>query len=508
MFKMTPLPSFVRSVESNSAWWLRLARLDWQATAVFVLPFLLYWLTLAPTIYNLDSAEFTTAVATNGIIRATGYPLYLLLGKVWAWLPLSSDIGYRLNLFSAFLSALTLLQGEYILRRLQVGAWLRFGALGLLATAPYFWAMSLIAEVYTLHTALMAGIILSLLRWADAPTPLRLALPIFLMTASLGNHMATVLLVPGAVWYVLTSQPAQLKNWRVWAAGGTAVLLGLTIFLILPLRHASQPLFNYAGEYDASGTFHPVNLQSLAGLWWLVTGQSFAGQMFGYSLSEIGPQVAAYGVQLWTAFLAIGIGPGLLGLGVLTRRNWRLGGMLLLMFLANAIFYINYRVIDKDTMFLPTYFIWAIWLGVGYQQLILWLRTQEQPLPMTQLVRGLAVGAVLVAVALNWGLVDRSDDWSTREMAETILLEVEPNALVLGWWDTVPAVQFLQLVEGQRSDVETINRFLISGEAMEQLILSQIDERPIYINNPSMTLLQQTTATPMGPIYKLERRSD
>ncbi|MCC6605725.1 MAG: DUF2723 domain-containing protein [Anaerolineae bacterium] len=506
MFKMIPLPSFVRSEESRSGWWLWLARLDWQATAVFILPFLLYWLTLAPTIYNLDSAEFTTAVASNGIIRATGYPLYLLVGKVWSWLPLSSDMGYRMNLFSAFLGAITLLQAEYILRRLQVEPWLRLGALGLLATAPYFWAMSLIAEVYTLHTALLAGIILSLLRWADAPTPLRLALPICLMTLSLGNHMATVLLVPGAVWFVLTSHPASFKNWRVWAAAGTAVLLGLTVFLVLPLRYASQPLFNYAGEYDAAGVFHPVNLMSFSGFWWLITGQSFAGQMFGYQLNEVWPQMAAYGAQLWTAFLAIGIGPGLLGLVVLMRRNWRLGGLLLLIFLANAIFYINYRVVDKDTMYLPTYLIWAIWLGVGYQQLALWLQSQVQPQLSPWLLRGVALGAVLLAVGLNWSLVDRSADWSTREMAETILAEVEPNALVLGWWDTVPAVQYLQLVEGQRPDVQTINRFLIPGAAMEELILSQLDTRPIYINNPSMTLLQQATAVPVGPVYKLERR--
>lgn len=506
MFKLTTLPSLFRSGKTSGDLRLWVSQLDWPSAVAFVLPLMLYGLTLAPTIYNLDSAEFTTAVATDGIIRATGYPLYLLLGKVWSWLPLSSDIAYRLNFFSAFLGALTLLQVEQILRRLQVEPWLRLGAVGLLATAPYFWAMSLIAEVYTLHTALMAGVILSVLRWSDEPTPLRLALPIFLLTLSLGNHMATVLLVPGAVWYVVTSHPAQLKNWQVWAAGGTAVLLGLSVFLVLPLRYASQPVFNYAGEYDASGIFHPANLQSLAGLWWLITGQTFAGQMFGYQLHEIWPQVTAYGVQLWTAFLAIGIGPGLLGLGIVTRRSWRLSGMLLLMFLANAIFYINYRVIDKDTMFLPTYLIWAVWLGVGYQQLALWLRSQSQPLVASRLIRVLAVGAVIVAAGLNWGLVDRSDDWSTREMAETLLREVEPNALVLGWWDTVPAVQYLQLVEGQRPDVQAINRFLISGEAMEQLVLSQIDARPIYINNPSMTLLQHASATPLGSVYKLEPR--
>ena len=104
MFKLTTLPSFIRSNETRSDLWQQVSRLDWVSVTVFALPLLLYWLTLAPTIYNLDSAEFTTAVTTNGIIRATGYPLYLLLGKVWSWLPLSSDMGYRLNFFSAFLS--------------------------------------------------------------------------------------------------------------------------------------------------------------------------------------------------------------------------------------------------------------------------------------------------------------------------------------------------------------------------------------------------------------------
>lgn len=505
MFKLSTLPSLARLDQENRSQKVAI-RLDWPALVTFILPLFLYWATLAPTIYNLDSAEFTTAVATDGLIRATGYPLYLLLGKIWSWLPISSDIAYRLNFFSAFLSALTLLQVEFILRRLKVGSWLRLGAVGLLATAPYFWAMSLIAEVYSLHTALMAAIILTLMQWKEQPTPLRLALPIFLMTASMGNHMATVLLVPGAVWYVLTSHPDQFKNWRVWVAAGTAVLLGLSTFLILPLRYASQPIFNYAGEYDAGGVFHPVNLMSLSGIWWLITGQSFAGQMFGYLPHEIAGQVAAYGVQLWASFLAIGIGPGILGLVVLARRNWRLSGMLLLIFLTNAIFYINYRVIDKDTMFLPTYLVWAIWVGVGYQQLVLWLQNQAQPLITPRLLRFVVVGVVFLAAVLNWQLVDRSNDLSTRKMAETILQTVEPNALVLGWWDTVPAVQYLQLVEGQRPDVQTINRFLMSGEDMEQLILNQIDDRPIYINNPSMMLLQEAKAIPLGPIYKLERR--
>ena len=47
--------------------------MDWRALAAFGFPFTLYLLTLAPTIYNLDSAELTTAAATGGIVRAAGH---------------------------------------------------------------------------------------------------------------------------------------------------------------------------------------------------------------------------------------------------------------------------------------------------------------------------------------------------------------------------------------------------------------------------------------------------
>ncbi len=481
--------------------WLQ-GKLDWAGVAAFVLPLGLYLLTLAPTIYNLDSAELTTAVATGGIIRATGYPLYLVLGKLWSWIPLG-DMGYRMNLFSAVCAATTLFLGERILRHLKVTTWARFGALGLLATALYFWALSLIAEVYTLHTALMAGVILLLIRWGEQPTPFRLALPVFLMSLSMGNHAATILLVPACIWYVLVSHPRQVMQPRTLVAALGAALLGAMVFLYLPIRYAAQPMFNYAGTYDATGQFNPVNLQTIEGILWLITGRSFSGQMFGYQLAELGPQVKEYVHQLWIAFFAIGIGPGLAGFFILWRRNWRLGSTLTLIFLANAIFYINYRVVDKATMYLPTYVIWAIWVGIGYQFILDWVQTDKTNI---WLIRGITAGAVIVAMAWNWSLVDLSNDYSTREQSETILQLVEPNAVIFGWWDTVPGIQYLQLVEGQRPDVLVINRFLISGQDMNQFILQEIDSRPIYINNPSIELLQIAKATEVGSLYRLEPR--
>lgn len=489
----------------RSARQTNLARVDWWAASTFLAPFTLYLLTLAPTIYNLDSAELTTAVATNGLIRATGYPLYLLLGKLFAWLPVG-DVGYRLNLFSAVCGALTIFLTDRSLQRLGVGRWARLGALGLLATAPYFWAMSLIAEVYTLHTALMAGIVLLLLRWDETPTLRSLVAVALLLGLSSGNHAATVLLVPGCLWFVATRGRRHWFRPRPLIAVVLATCAGLAIYYLIPWRFGQNPVFNYAGHYDATGAFVPVNLQTWQGLWWLVSGKSFAGQMFGYRLAEVGAEVSGFGAQLWVAFFAIGIGPGLWGSIVLMRRDRRLGVLLLLFFLANAIFYINYRVVDKASMFLPAYLIWALWLGIGYQAILDQLHEAAGSRRWVWLPRLIMAGAVVAALVWNWSRVDLSDDWSTREQSEMILQHAQPNAIIFGWWDTVPALQYLQLVEGQRPDVTLINRFLISGEDMNQLIWRELGRRPIYFDNPSVDLLRESRATAAGPFYLLEAR--
>jgi hypothetical protein len=490
-------------------------QVDWWAMMAFGLPFFIYLLTLAPTLYNLDSAELTTAAATGGLVRATGYPTYLILGRLWSWLPFG-DVGFRLNLASAFYGAVAILCSEFILRRMQIKAWARFCAWGLLTIAPYFWAMSIIAEVYTLHLALMGITILTLLRWVEKPTPFRFFLPVMLTTVGLGNHAATVLLVPAYVWFVLVSHPRHLRRPRTLIAGMIGVLLGTVVFLYLPLAYLQNPAFNYAGQFDATGRFVPVDLTTLAGLRWLVTGQSFSGLMFGYQWPEIGPEIWKYAQQLWAAFFAIGIGPGLIGLVKSWQKDWRQGSLLSLVFLANAIFYINYRVVDKNTMFLPTYFIWAIWVGIGLQTILNWWQAQDDKGALGRnayfssivawAIQGIVIVAVLLALFWNWSRVSLADDMSTRQQSEEILALVEPEAIVFGWWETVPGIQYLQLVEGVRPDVLAINRFLISGDDMLALIESELDDRPIYINSPPLELIQTTEITKIGPLFQLHPR--
>ncbi len=428
----------------------------WTTAVAFSIPFILYLFTAAPTIYNLDSAEITTAAATGGLMRATGYPLYLSLGYLWSKIPIG-DVGYRLNLFSAFNGALTIAITDRLLSRWRIGPWVSFSALGLLATGTYFWGLSLIAEVYTLHTAIMAGLILALIRWREFPSPSRLSMAALMIGMGLSHHVATALLLPGAIVYLLTSSRDKLLALKPISLALLGLLAGLSFYLYLPLRYAAQPQFNYAGHYNSALTLIPQNLHSLNGLWWIISGRAFSGQMFAYQMSEIGRETWHFIMQLWRAFFAIGIGPGFLGMFLFFRRQKREAFMLTLMFICTAMFYINYRVLDKDTMFLPAYLIWSIWVAYGYEEVLSWVRQVNINRPqqwITTATYGVIFSFVLLAAIRNWGAVNLSDDWSARQRGETILQKAQPNALILGWWDTIPVIQYLQLVEGKRPDVQ------------------------------------------------------
>lgn len=483
----------------------------WRSLSAFLLPLAVYLLTLAPTVYNLDSAELTTAAATGGLVRATGYPLYLSIGYVWSKLPLG-DVGFRMNLLSAVCGAGTIAVAERILRRWGVGRAAAFGALGLLASGPAFWGLSLVAEVYTLQSLIMAGLFLALLRWADAPEDrLRAGMVGLLLGLGAAHHAATVLLLPAAALFALLAAPRALRRPRTLAAGAAGLAVGLLPYLYLPLRHAAAPAFNYAGVYDGSGRFIATDLRSVAGIWWLISGKAFSGQMLGYTPLELRAEWWRLALLLSQAFFAIGILPGLIGLIQLLGRRRPAGLLLLAAGAASAMFFVDYRVVDKETMFLPVYLVWALWLGVGYQWLLDWLdqapSREGQARGASRVLRSAIVGLALAAVAWNWRLADLSQDRSARMVGEAVLAAAAPGALVLGWWDTVPVVEYLQLVEGRRPDVRAINRFLMPPRALVAFIRREIRRRPVYIDSIPPELQGEIRGRPAGPLLRLSLRS-
>ena len=111
-----------------------------------------------------DSGEFQLAAPLLGLAHPTGYPLYLLVGKLWTLVAPIGDMAYRMNLLSAVFSALAVAMLFLLGRR--VGLEQTPSALGALTLAfsHTFWSQAVRAEVYALNSLLMVLLVLLALR--------------------------------------------------------------------------------------------------------------------------------------------------------------------------------------------------------------------------------------------------------------------------------------------------------------------------------------------------------
>jgi hypothetical protein len=151
-----------------------------------------------------DSLEFQLVTYQLGIPHPTGYPLYVLLGKLFTLLPVG-NVAYRVNLMSAFFGAATnaLL---YLLILAMIndtplpitsGAAHISSLLGamMLAVSQVFWQQATIAEVYALN----AFFVSLLLLWLVGPLSTKPDQPVsiaFLAGLSLTHHRTMLLLFP------------------------------------------------------------------------------------------------------------------------------------------------------------------------------------------------------------------------------------------------------------------------------------------------------------------------
>lgn len=130
--------------------------------AAAIPPFAAYLWTLHPGVPAGDSGELITVAATFGVAHPPGYPLWTMLGGLWARALPWGSVAWRLNLFSAVAMAGAALLLAAAVRRVSgsrvagvVAAW----AFALSAPA---WKYALVAEVFALNALLAAAALLAL----------------------------------------------------------------------------------------------------------------------------------------------------------------------------------------------------------------------------------------------------------------------------------------------------------------------------------------------------------
>src|SRR3954462_8220842 len=118
----------------------------------------LYIITLAPSTAMWDTSEYIAAAYTLGLPHPPGNPFFILIGRVFAVLPIAPNVAMRINTLAALCSAGAAGMWFLVTERVLVGwlaeRWQRIvgGSVAALlgATAFTVWAQSVVNEkVYT-----------------------------------------------------------------------------------------------------------------------------------------------------------------------------------------------------------------------------------------------------------------------------------------------------------------------------------------------------------------------
>ena len=434
------------------------------SAAVGALSFAVYYMTMAPGLQFIDSGELATVAALLGIAHPTGYPLFTLVGWMFAHLPVGGAVIFRLNMMAAALCAagasfwLLSFRRVILLCRLQdvserlACAAATSGAL-MLAFSRTYWSQALEIEVYPLHLLLSAIIVLAFLRANFPFEGERVGIGrwyAFAFAVGLGfaNHMSTILLAPALLAMFFLRNGRGAETWKLLAKMTLPFAGALSLYLYLPIRASQSPALNWG------------NVVTFERFLWHVSGKQYRVWMFS-SFDAAWKQFSYFLDGLPGEFTFAGLLLSIVGIVLTFRSKRSLGTGVLLFFLGCIVYAVNYDIHDIDSYFLLAYVAEAMAASVGIAALARALQGRlALPGAISTLVVLLLPLAPLVA---NWHEVDEHTDHLVEDYTANMFASLRPNAVVLSYqWDYwVAAAYYVQNVDSARRDVLVIDKELL-----------------------------------------------
>ena len=464
-----------------------------------------YTATAARDVVVGDSGEFLAAAARLGVAHPPGYPILVLLGHAFSWLPIG-PLPFRINMLAVVLSASTV--GFVCATALRLGASFTAAVVGSVALALdlLFWEWSLAIEAFPLNNLIAAALVYCLVRWNARPEASR-----FLVGAALlggfgaANHLTIVFLLP-FVAVVMWRRRTFIRATTLLACVG-AVLLGLLPYLYIPWAAAKDPFLNWGNISSASGLLRHF-LRADYG-----TGRLVSAGAAGAPLERLVSFAASFSVLEW-AMIVIGFAQAWRSI------RWYFWGCLLSVLLAGPAFaaYANIDVSKLPALwvlrrfFLMPHVVLAPLAALGFAGLmgVIEARLPKQRLREARVVlASLVVAAIAIPAGLQYSKINQHDNHVARLYAEDLLATAPPRSVLLTLGDEVGfPVAYLQATENQRPDVTLVILGLFKGLEWYIAQLRRRDPRLVIPftrydpQNPASTLRALVDANP-GRAFEL-----
>jgi len=471
---------------------------DVVGVSVFLLAFVAYLKTMAPTVSFWDCGEFIATSYILGVPHPPGAPLFILVGRAFSMLLPIWDVARRVNFISVITSSLAVMLLYFVILRLirRIGTegvpkWCPHvaGAVGALSLAfTYaFWFNAVEAEVYASSMFLTTLSLWLSLLWTeryDRPYADRLLLFLaYLIGLAGGVHLLCWLTVPTLFLLIWFTDRRPLKDWRLLGAGLLLFILGYSTYLTIFIRAGLDPAIN---ENDPSTVHNFVQFlqRKQYGSESMLLGMFHRKASFRYQFGDMFLKYIfeqfPFPVPRWTVEFraADGSSPypvlvpliplllAIFGMYYHARRSPKDFLAFFTFFLTTGVLLVLYLNMpqpqprERFYVFVGAVAALALYMGMGIMGILEAFSKTEVLVP---------VSACFFVLPANFFLshyrthVNRSGNYIPYDYAYNLLVSCEPGGILFtnGDNDTFP-LWFLQEVEGIRKDVRVVNLSLLN----------------------------------------------
>jgi transmembrane protein TMEM260 (protein O-mannosyltransferase) len=455
-----------------------------------LLSFVVYFRTLAPSIFWGDGIELSSVCATGGIAHPTGYPLFTILGRISiCFFPLNQAFGTNLScalygalssVFAFFMlkKALSFLNDDLFINPAFRDITALSGAL-LLAFSKTFWFHSTITEVYTLHIlfiTILLWLFLSYLK--DEKRAVFIAFFAFWGLA-FSNHMLSLTLSPLALVMIFHFFRSKEKNKiKTTLIASVLFLTGLSLYLYLIIQAKSRPELNWGDPSNLKNFFWVISGGDFKKYQFLMAkpGVPFTFNTFIFHVISRGTGLSKWLMEEIFNFSKYSAG-GLKELGFLVyliiiitgiitiaKQNKEALFGIIATVLFGLIMIFLYNIPDIEAYFMSLYPLLIILLFTGIISLshiteMKYFKRKINYLPL------LLLALPLLAFNSNFKSQDKSMNTDAMKYGLKIMENVPKNSIILTFGDNdIYILWYLQKVRGLRPDITVVGaNFIHNG---------------------------------------------
>lgn len=419
----------------------------------FFLSFAAYIYTLCPTVSAYaDAGEFPTFAYISGFGHPSGYPLTILIQKLFILFPFG-NVAMKANMSSVFIASITVVLFYLLMKLIIKNYFIAFISSFILAFSKIFWRNALVAEVFSLVGFFVVLTLFLYLLWEKTKEIKYFYL--FLLVSGFGifhHHTISMSLFPLLLVFIFTKQWKQLniKN----------IILGI----ILVLSGSLQYLYIFFFASHLTFLMNWNNPTTLGGLFELITRQSYGTFTLTvlWQNVDILSQIIGISKHLLESFGYVGI--LLMSIGVLY-----------------AVFNKHIKILFICLFGIVSLYIFAIFTGIPIYQPV-----QVQYVERFQIISSIYISILtgfgllyvynlrnklsknlfkiiiilliclvpVLIVKINYFQTNQRNNYFAQNLADDILLSVSKNSIFLMEEDAVINTMFYnRFVLGKRPDV-------------------------------------------------------